>query len=618
VAFTLRTDRKLIRAAGGSRRFLCAGIHAPEAPPRPGRLPVNLAFVLDRSGSMSGAKIANAREAVLHGIRSLRPEDRFAVVAYDDLVDLVVPTTSATPEARENAERLVSRIQPRGNTNLHAGWLRGCEQVAQHLSDDAVGRCLLLTDGLANSGLTSDVELVAQCAAWREKRVVTTAFGVGDDFDEVLLRRMADAGGGHFEFIESAVQIPDFVASEVGEALAIAVREAVLVVEAGEGAAVESLNDFPVRRDGKAFLVEVGSLFGGQELNPILRVTFPAGEEGAAREVLVRLEDQDRVFGRPTARVTFTWARHGDSDQQARDRSLDRRVAALYAARAERDALEKNRAHDLGGARAVLDECIRHLRRSAADDPEIRATLEDLERKGHEYSRVLDATARKRSHYTTSLILKERYMRKAQRMRGPAVKVNVVAAAYLGGLIDPVMAHLSAADPDLFAELVLDPGMMGAGATSPALEPGLEIQLLDDVLSKAVPADVSIVFTPLAFSDSWFSHWHDSRRAAVVSLAGWDGGWAVSTEAFVAYEVILHGLRALGPWWTPDQWMHAETRGCLFDFCRRRQDMEIKLQAADLCPSCRAALDRAGVPLDRLQRLLEVIRTLAVPATVVH
>ncbi len=82
--------------------------------------------------------------------------------------------------------------------------------------------------------------------------------------------------------------------------------------------------------------------------------------------------------------------------------------------------------------------------------------------------------------------------------------------------------------------------------------------------------------------------------------------------------MILHGLRALGPFWTPDQWMHAETRGCLFDFCARREDMEIKLQAADLCPSCRATLERAGVPLGRLQHLLEVVRTLAVPATVVH
>ncbi len=127
-----------------------------------------------------------------------------------------------------------------------------------------------------------------------------------------------------------------------------------------------------------------------------------------------------------------------------------------------------------------------------------------------------------------------------------------------------------------------------------------------------------ILLTTLRLSDNWFSHWHESRRTAVVSLAGWNGGFAVPVEAFVAYEVILHGLRTLGPAWPPEQLTHADTRECLFDFCENREHMEIKLRAADLCPSCRNTLVANGVPLDRLQRLLEVVRTLAVPPQVVH
>ena len=55
------------------------------------------------------------------------------------------------------------------------------------------------------------------------------------------------------------------------------------MVEAGEGAVVESLNDFPCRQDGSAWRVELGSLFGGQSRNPVLRVTLPEGEAGAGR-----------------------------------------------------------------------------------------------------------------------------------------------------------------------------------------------------------------------------------------------------------------------------------------------------------------------------------------------
>ena len=122
--FSVRADRGLIRAGARSRRFVGVEIEAPEAPPRPGRLPVNLAFVLDRSGSMAGGKIEKAREAVIHGIRALRPEDRFAVVAYDDEVEIVVPSTAATAEARAAAEQKVARIGDRGSTDLCAALSR--------------------------------------------------------------------------------------------------------------------------------------------------------------------------------------------------------------------------------------------------------------------------------------------------------------------------------------------------------------------------------------------------------------------------------------------------------------------------------------------------------------
>jgi Ca-activated chloride channel family protein len=130
VTLGLRADRLLLRAGERSRRFVCAEIQAPDAPTRPGRLPVNLAFVLDRSGSMHGDKIKYAREAVLQGIRSLRDQDRFAVVAYDDEIDVVVDQSAtearntrraspasraATPTSRWLAARLqqVSRSSRR-------------------------------------------------------------------------------------------------------------------------------------------------------------------------------------------------------------------------------------------------------------------------------------------------------------------------------------------------------------------------------------------------------------------------------------------------------------------------------------------------------------------------
>ena len=203
MTFTVRPDRRYIRTGYRSNRFLLVDIEAPAAERRDGGRPsVNLAFVLDRSGSMSGPKIATARDAVEDALNRLSPEDRFAVVVYDDQIDVVAESSLATPEARRRAVDALRRIDARGSTNLGEGWLRGCEQVSRFLSDRGVNRALLLTDGLANVGMTDTSELQGHATELRRRGVSTSTFGVGADFDERLLQAMADAGGGHFYFIE--------------------------------------------------------------------------------------------------------------------------------------------------------------------------------------------------------------------------------------------------------------------------------------------------------------------------------------------------------------------------------------------------------------------------------
>lgn len=446
---TIGADRKLARAEARSRRYLAVELRAPEAPPRKDRLPVSLAFVIDRSGSMHGAKIEHARHAVVQGIRSLREADRFAVVVYDTEVELVAPGVKATPEAREVAVAAVRRVASRGSTDLHGGWSKGCEEVATALAKEAVGRCLLLTDGLANAGLTDADEIVRQCAGWRDRRVVTSAFGVGADFDETLLRRMADTGGGNFQFIESANQIADFVASEVGEALAITVREGVLVVDAGPGAVVESLNDFPCRQEGTTWRVAFGSLASGQELRAILCVTLPEGKSGKTRDVTVRAEDQDGALGRASATARFTWAGHDENDRQPRDREVDRQVAAFYAARAEREALERNRKGDYDGARKAIEACLERIAKYAGDDSELRALVADLREKAARYGRAMDSISSKSSYSLSSQTLKGRVLKKLHRQMGASQRSLVPTEWDAQEAVRQVLSKIAIVHPSL-------------------------------------------------------------------------------------------------------------------------------------------------------------------------
>ncbi len=318
MTFTARPDRQYIRSTYRSNRFILAEITAPAARRDRVRPPVRLAFVIDRSGSMGGDKLRLAKLAVEESIARLMPTDEFSIVVYDESVDVVFPSARATTEARRSALARLAEISQRGSTNLGEGWLRGCEQVALALSAEGVNRCLLLTDGLANVGMTDPDELARHAAELRTRGVTTSTFGVGEDFDERLLQAMADAGGGHFYYIRDAAGIRDHVTSEVGEALEVVARGVTIELTAPDGVVVDSLSPFPTETRGNRTTVAVGDLVAEQRLQVVLRLNFPFGQIGG-------LTGHAHRRRRPRRRPRARWPEAGLG---VRRRSHQRRAAA--------------------------------------------------------------------------------------------------------------------------------------------------------------------------------------------------------------------------------------------------------------------------------------------------
>jgi Ca-activated chloride channel family protein len=407
MTFDVRPDRRLIRPTYRSNRFVLAEVTAPAARSERARPPVNLAFVLDRSGSMGGEKIRLAKQAVEEAIARLHDDDRFAIVVYDDKIDVVVPGTLATPDARRTALDRLREIDARGSTNLGEGWLRGAEQVALALSEEGVNRCLLLTDGLANVGITDRDALARHAGELRARGVSTTTFGVGEDFDEVLLQAMATAGGGHFYFIATAASIRDHITSEVGETLEVVARGVTLEITAPEGVRVESLSPYPVRDGRGRTVVLLGELSTNERVEVVLRLNFPYGEAGRTTGAMFALSDRDGVM---TGEAKLGWAYADDraNDHQERDRVVDRAVARIFAARARQEAVGRNRHGDFDGARHIVGSTARRIRDYAGRDPELRAILAELEGTVHEVAIPMMEMNRKQMYARSSYLMRSR------------------------------------------------------------------------------------------------------------------------------------------------------------------------------------------------------------------
>ena len=421
-SFTVRPDRRYVRTTWRSNRFVLVEVTAPAAPARPeddpnARPPANLAFVLDRSGSMAGEKIRLAKRALEEGIARLKDTDRFAVVVYDHEIDVVADGQAATPENRRRALARLAEIDARGNTALAEGWLRGAEQVGLHLAERGVNRVLLLTDGLANVGITEPAELTRHAAELRARGVATSTFGVGADFDEHLLGAMADAGGGHFYFIESADRIVDLITGEVGETLEVVAPGTTIEVTHPEDVKVESLSPLRFNASDGRTAIALGDLVSEQHLQVVLRLNFPLGELGREVGATVAITDDDGAFAGASGGssagakpVTLLWAYADDrtNDLQPRDPEVDRVVARLFAARVREEATWLNKQGHFDEARGRIEAVVRRIRAYAGRDPEMRRIVAELEGERAMWAAPMTAMELKTHHFASASMARGR------------------------------------------------------------------------------------------------------------------------------------------------------------------------------------------------------------------
>jgi Ca-activated chloride channel family protein len=157
-------------------------------------------FVLDRSGSMAGKKIEQARKALHAVLNNLRDDDLFNIIVYDDRVESFKPELQRySSRTRNDAERFIDNIREGGSTNIDAALQ---EALGMIRDDSRPSYVLFLTDGLPTAGETRELNIAENCRKANRSKARIFAFGVGYDVNARLLDRLSGGNHGASEYVK--------------------------------------------------------------------------------------------------------------------------------------------------------------------------------------------------------------------------------------------------------------------------------------------------------------------------------------------------------------------------------------------------------------------------------
>ena len=243
------------------------------------RVPINLAIVIDKSGSMSGQRIEKAREAAILAVNMLNENDTLSIVAYDSKARVIVPATKV-----DNKLRIIGlineNIYAEGGTALFAGLSKGIKQVENQLTKDKVNRIILLSDGQANIGPSSVDELSQLAIIAAKKNIAITTLGIGSDYNELLMSSIASYSDGNHVFVNNSADLENVFVHEFTDLMSAIAQDVVITIQLKNGVKPVRLLGRDGVIKGNEITVKMNQLFSNQEKYVLLEVIPDKGKVG--------------------------------------------------------------------------------------------------------------------------------------------------------------------------------------------------------------------------------------------------------------------------------------------------------------------------------------------------
>jgi len=345
VTLDARLATAVMKSGQTQRNYLRVGLQGCERKPTE-RPPVNVAFVIDRSGSMQGMRIVQAREAAAAAIRRLDRNDIASVVVFDDKIEVLVQAQNVVDHTT-----FIDRIRQigvRGSTAIYGGVTEGAQQVRRNFDKRRLNRVVLLSDGQANVGPRKPEEFARLGRTLLAEGISVSTIGLGLQYNEDLMLQLARASDGNHTFVGDSTDLIQVFNKEFDDVLASCAQTVSIDVELRPGARVVRALSREGKIEGQTAQFQMNQIYAATEHYVLMEV-----------EVDQTIAAGDVDLG--TVRVTYTSAQDGtqqsiESPVQARFSSSDTDVASSRNLAVLESVVEQNVRARSAAAIALRDQ----------------------------------------------------------------------------------------------------------------------------------------------------------------------------------------------------------------------------------------------------------------------
>jgi len=351
----MRLERETALTGSMNDAYLFVEVEAPDEIVEDERKsqPLEIALVLDVSGSMAGPPIEAAKEAAARLVEGIGEKDRATLVTFDSQVKTVCELTEMTTKNRKVLVDAIRSLEAGSMTALHGGWRQAADELVRSGSE-AIRRIVLLSDGHANVGETSPTTLGHEAAKMASQGVYTTCVGIGDGYSTVQLQALAENGGGRLHDAERPHEIVEVVTAELREVVKTTADNVRLELGFPSRARVTCLSGYPANFADGAATFQLGSMMASGKREAVLRLRFSDRFRESEVEILCAArwrrpgEDADIVTDEQAVSLRF-----GPEAPAPRTEEDSEQIAKALLAHLVRTATELNREHNWRGLRRL-------------------------------------------------------------------------------------------------------------------------------------------------------------------------------------------------------------------------------------------------------------------------